>query len=360
MLKFSTPRNAYDLLGLPRSVLTEQIRARYQRLVQGYRRDQRPADLLEDAQFRAWTNAYLTLTGPERREYDHQLRTSRGKALPPDKLAQLPEGRRLLVLTELAFYQRKLTDAVELGKAALKLESRNADGYALLGDILREQGRFANAATMYNYAVQFAPNNRRHWRRVEESTALQQGKALPRHLRIAHRSSFVRPLWAWLVVGLALLAVEVTMLAMHGRWGEAGFLNLPTNFIYVAIGSGFLLGLALAVSALIGPFDDEMLWYQVTGFGAETTPIGIFIGLPGVVFFWASYVFYLVVSLLDEHFSPSVAIALLLCGLTTIAFSFVVPKESMRTVLWLGGNVVFFGCCWGWLFGSIRRRVFEH
>jgi hypothetical protein len=26
----------------------------------------------------------------------------------------------------------------------------------------------------------------------------------------------------------------------------------------------------------------------------------------------------------------------------------------------LGGNFVFFGFLWGWLFGSVRKRVFEH
>jgi tetratricopeptide (TPR) repeat protein len=360
MLKIRRSQNAYDALGLPRSATGTQIRSRYRHLVRGYKKDLSPSQLLDDEQFLGWTNAYLLLLSPERREYDRRLRQSRGREQPGDLISGLSEGRRLMIQAEAALTQRKLNDAVELGKSAVKLESRNGEAYALLGDILREQGRYANALTMYNYAIQFDPNNRRYWQRLEDVTALRDGKALPKRFRQDLKSPLRRPLWVWALVGFAAIAAEVSMLYLRGNWGALGMLNLPANLIYAALVDGFLLGLALAATAMIGPFDDELLWYQVAGFGAETTPVGIFIALPGIVFFWAAPAFYVAIALLDEHFSLSVAIALAICAALTVSFSYVVPDESRRTVQLLGGNFVFAGFLGGWLIGSIRRRVFEH
>lgn len=360
MLKIGKSHNAYDILGIPRSATATQVRARYRHLLRGYKRQLPSRDLINDQQFQDWTNAYLLLLGPERKEYDRRLRQTRGREKPGDMLSGLSEGRRLLVRAEAAFLQRKLNEAAELGRAGLKQENRNAEGYALLGDILREQGKYGNALTMYNYAIQFDPSRRRLWRQLEEVTALRDGKALPARLRSDLRAPFRRPLSAWLIIGLAFAAAEVSMLALRGHWGSPGWLNLPVNFIYAALGSGFLLGLVLAATALIGPFDDELLWYQVTGFGTETTPIGVFIALPALVFFWAAPAFYAVISFMDEHFSASVAICLGVCGAIALAASALVPRESVRWVQMLGGNIVFFGFAWGWLIGSIRRRVFQH
>ncbi len=360
MLKIRSARNAYDTLGLPRSATNTQIRARYRQLVRGHHRELAPRDLLKDEQFREWTNSYLVLLGTERKEYDRRLRESRGRERPPEVLSGLGEGRRLMLEAEAAFLQRKLNEALELAKSAAKLENRNGEAYALLGDILRDQGKYGNALTMYNYAIQFDPNNRRYWQRLEEVTALRDGKAVPKKYRQELKSPLRRPLWVWTLVGVALLAVEVSMLLLRGNWGTAGLLNLPVNYIYAAMIDGFLLGLALAATAMIGPFDDELLWYQVAGFGAETTPIGVFIALPGIVFFWAASAFYVLISLLDEHFSLSVAIALGVCAAVTLGFSALMPRESVRVVQMLGGNFVFFGFLVGWLFGSLRRRVFYH
>ncbi|MBN1462035.1 MAG: DnaJ domain-containing protein [Armatimonadetes bacterium] len=360
MLKLGRSRNAYDILGLPRNATGTQIRSRYRHLVRNYKKDSAPSALLEDEQFQRWTNSYLLLLGPERREYDRRLRQSRGMAEPEDTLSGLSEGRRLMIQAETAFHQRKLNSAVELGKEAIKRESKNANAFALLGDILREQGRYANALTMYNYAIQFEPNSRRFWQRLEEVTALRDGKSLPKKLRQEARRSYRRPLWMWLVVAAAVVAVEGSMLYLRGDWGELGLLNLPVKLTYAALASGFLLGLVLAAAALVGPFDDEMFWYQISGFGTELVPLGVFIALPGIVFFWAAPAFYVIISLLDEHFSASVAIALAVCGLVTVGFGFVVPEVSRHTVVTLGGNFVFAGFLGGWLIGSIRRRVFEH
>ena len=65
-------------------------------------------------------------------------------------------------------------------------------------------------------------------------------------------------------------------------------------------------------------------------------------------------------ALLDEHVSLSVVIALGWCGIIAVVLGLLAPAEIKNAVFALSGNFVFFGFLWGWLFGSIRKRVFEH
>ena len=360
MLKIRQPRNAYDLLGLPRSATGVQIRARYRHLARHYRTEVRPRELLEDQGFRQWANAYLLLLSPERREYDRRLRESRGREEPGDLVSGLSEAGRLLIEAQVALWQRKLSEALDLAKAAAKQESRNAEAYALLGDVLREQGKYPNALTMYNYAIQFDPNNRRYWQLLEEVTALREGRAIPRRFHREPTTPLNRPASTWVGVGLAVIFVELSVLFLRGHWGEPAFFGIPKNLIYWAIGDGFLLGLVLAATGMLAPFDDELISYQVMGYGTETTPVGVLVGLPGIVFFWAAPLFYSLVAFLDEHLSLSIVVALLVCAGMTAAFGSLAPAEARLAVFLLGGNLLFFGFLWGWLFGSIRARVFEH
>jgi curved DNA-binding protein CbpA len=360
MLKLREPRNAYDLLGLPRSATREKIRARYQQLIRNYRREVAPRQLLEEERFRRLTNAYLLLAGPGRREYDRRLRQGGGREQPTDLVAGLTEAGRLLVEAEAAYAQRKMNDAAELAREGVKGESRNADGYALLGDIFREQGKYNDAFTMYNYAIQFDPNSRRYWQLLEEASALREGRALPKRYRRERATPFNRPVWVWLTVAAVLAAIGLSTLYLRGNWGGTGLFNIPAGLVYAALADGFLLGIVLAATSILMPFDDELISYQVSGFGVEMTPVGILVALPGVVFFWAAPVFYVIVAYLDEHASLSIATALFVCALLTAWLGLLAPEGAARAVYLLAGNFVFFGFLWGWLLGSIRRRVFEH
>ena len=360
MLKFRRPRNAYELLGLPRSATPEKIRTRYWRLLRTHRREAASKQLLEDEQLRRWTNAYLLLMGPERREYDGRLRQNRGEGMPGDVVGGLSEAGRLAAEAEVALGQRRLNDASELAKEAVKRDSRNAAGYALLGEILREQGKHNDALKMYNYAIQFDPNNRRYWHDLQEVTALQDGRSLPSRYRYERATLRNRPLWVWVTVAGALAAIGLSTLYLGNNWGTPGIFNIPSNLIYAALVDGLVMGVLLAATSVLMPFDDEMLSYQVAGFGMETTPVGIFVGIPGVVFFWAAPLFYAIVAYLDEYLSPSIAIALLTCALLTAWLGLLAPRESAVAVYLLGGNFIFFGFAWGWLFGSIRRRGFAY
>ena len=359
MLKIRQPRNAYDLLGLPWSATPVQIRARYRQLLRSHQKGSSAADLLNDERFRQWTNSYLVLTGPDRKGYDHRLRQSHGMEQPPDILSGFSRAALMLVEAEASFVRRRLNEASELAKEALKHESKSAAGYALLGDILREQGQYQNALTMYNYAIQFDPNSRRYWQLLEEVTALREGRAVRKYAR-ERPSVLNRPPSAWVGAGLALALVVLSILYAQGRWGEPLVFNLPANLVYVAAADGFVLGLVLAATSIIGPIDDELLWYQVAGVGTETTPVGVFVALPALVFYWTAPAFYSVIAMLDEYFSPSIVIALATTSLLTVVLGILAPPESRTTVYMLAGNFAFLGFLLGWMLGSIRSRAFEH
>ncbi len=361
MLKIGHPRNAYDLLGLPRSATPVQIRGRFRHLVRNYQRDRATKDLLGDDLFRQWVNAYLQLTGPDRKDYDRRVRQSRGREQPDDLISRLPEPKLLLIQAEAAFVRRKLSESLELAKEAVKHDQKNADGYALLGDVLREQGRYANALTMYNYAIQFDPGSRRHWQLLEEVTALRDGRALPRRYRLPQAYGiFNRPPIAWAAVILTSALVALSIIYAKQDWGAPWLFGIPLNMVYLGLADGFVLGLILAGTSVIGPFDDELVWYEVAGFGVQTMPLGLFVVAPGVVFFWLAPLFYAICAYLDEHLSLSVIIALFCCGAITITFGLLAPAEARNPVFALSGDFIFFGFLWGWLFGSIRRRAFEH
>lgn len=360
MLKFGQPRNAYDLLGLPRSATSTQVRARFRQLVRGYQKELSTKDLLEDEKFRQWVNAYLQLTGPDRREYDRRLRERRGREEPADLVSALSEPELMLLEAEAALVRRKLKEGVELAKAALKQDTKNAGGYALLGDLLREQGKYNDALTMYNYAIQFDPNNRRYWQLLQEVTALREGRALPRRYRSTRPTIFNRPPIAWFAIILTLVLVGLITALSRQYWDEPWMFNIPKNLVIVAMADGFVLGLILAGTSAIGPFDDELVSYSVSGFGPSMTPVGLFVVPPALVFFWLAPVFYAVCALLDEYVSLSVVIALSLCGALALALGYLAPPEASKAVYALGGNFVFFGFMWGWIFGGIRRRVFEY
>jgi len=359
MLKIRQPRNAYDLLGLPRGATGVQIRARYRQLIRRHRKELSTSDLMQNDRFREWTNAYLLLMSPDRRDYTHRLRESRGREQPDDRLGKLPKAQVMLIQAEAAYVRRKLNEAAEIAREALKQEKRSAAGCALLGDILSDQGKYNNALTMYNYAIQFDPDNRRYWQLLQEVTALRDGKATPRRYRSEIATPLNRPASAWVGIGLAVVFVELSMLYMQTRWGSPGPFGIPVNLLYWAVADGLLMGLVLAATGVLRKFEDELLWYQVSGIGAEMTPVGVFVALPGVVFFWAAPTFYLFVSFLDENISLSITIALVLCSAMTVAFGQLAPEASRTAAYLLGGNFVFLGFLCGWLLGSIRMRRFE-
>jgi hypothetical protein len=350
---------AYSLLGLPRSAATVQVRARYRQLLRSYRKELPLDQLLEEERARAWTRAYLLLTDlPARRQYDRVLRQGRGRAELPDTIAALSTPGLLLLEAELGFVRGKYKQALERARDALKLDPRNARGWALAGDILRRQGKTDDALAMYNYALQYDPNNQLYWHSLNELAAVKEGRPAPRSY-YQRPTLFDRPRWVWVVVSCAIAAVAASGVAVGLRPGPPSLFALPKNLLLLGALDGFLLGLVLAVTRVLGSFDDELVWYEVAVHGTATVPLGLYVIFPGLIFFWAAPIFYAAIAALDEYLSPSILLALAAAALATAGFSFA-AAERQTAFLLIGGNFIYFGLLAGWFAGSLRRRVFEH
>ena len=354
------PRSAYEILGLPRSATPVQARARFRQLMRNYRKEMTSEQLLEEERSRAWVRAYLLLTDiVARREYDRAPRERRGRVELPDTLASLSNPDLLLTQAELSFVRGKLKEALERARDVLKLDPRKARGWALAGDILRRQGKNEDALTMYNYAVQYEPQNQLYWESLNEVSAIKEGRAPPRPSYYDRPTVFNRPGWVWVVLGATALSVAGLGVGAAIRPGPPILFGIPKNLLMLAVLGGFLLGLAPALTRVLGPFDDELVWYGMTGLGPGTTPVGLYVIFPGVICFWLALLFYLVMAALDEYFSLSIILALGATALATVGLSFA-AGEARNVFLVLGGNFVFFGMLAGWLVGSTRKRVFEH
>jgi hypothetical protein len=347
------PESAYDVLGLPYDAAPSQVRSRYRHLVRRFNPHAEPEQVFEDESFLRIVKAYLVLDSPRRSEYTRQLRLSRGAPVEtPDLYTRLSTEAKLLLTAEAAAARRQYQAAARLAKETLEQNGRNAKAYALLGDILRLEGKYAESISMYNYAIQMDPTHRRYWQLLEETTALREGRRARRSPG-DEAGRWHRPLQVWLMLGLAVVFIEASVLLLGIGRGTPLFFGLPTEMLAIAALDGMLAGLALAATDLLTPYDDEMISYSVAAYGVQMAPVAVFALLPGLVCFWAAVVFYAITAYLDEHASVSITMALGTTAMLTAAFAFIYPDLWLPFLIF-GGNFIWAGFNAGWAIGSMR------
>lgn len=346
------PRNAYEILGLPRDAVTSQIRSRYRQLARRYSRDLSVDELFQDSAFLEVTRAYLLLTSHQRRDYDRELRAARGRPVPlSDLLAAQSPGDRALLKAEVALWRGSRREAAQQAKQALDENARDARAWAVLGDLLMAEGKYDEAITMYNYSIQFDPANQRYWELLNEATARKEGRSRPR--QATERTIFARPARVWAVLLGVLFFIEISLFWQAAqRWSPCLF-GIPWQMLVFAAGDGFLLALALAATDLIQPFDDELVSYSVPAVGLSTVPVGLYLIPAGVICFWLGVLFYAVTCWLDEHCSLSVVICLAATLIMTGLF-ILVDVRVWKPFMFLGTSAIFAGVILGWMLGSLR------
>lgn len=350
--------SAYDVLGLPYDAPPSHVRSRYRHLVRRFEPDLEPEQIFEDEDFLPIVKAYLVLDSPRRSEYTRQVRASRGAPIiTPDLFTRLSTDAKLMLAAEAGVARRQFKAAARLAKGVLEQNQRNAKAYALLGDILRVQSKYPEALSMYNYAIQMDPNNRRYWQLLEETTALREGRRAPRSLE-EEPGRWHRPLQVWLMLGITAVFIEASILLLQASRGLALFFGLPAEMLAIAFLDGMLAGLALAATDLLAPYDDEMVSYGVAAYGVQMAPVAVFVLLPGLVCFWVSVAFYAIVAYLDEYVSAAIVLALFITAVLTVAFAFIYP-EALTPALVFAGNFIWAGFNAGWAIGSMRTSPWQ-
>lgn len=348
--------SAYDVLGLPYDAHASQVRSRYRQLARRVQPDLQPQDLLQDDGFLRLLRAYLVLDSPRRTEYTRMVRASRDQAVEtPDLYTRLPRDEQLLVAAEAGLARRQYKAAAVLAKEAIELNSRSARAYALLGDVLRLQAKYPEAIAMYNYAIQFEPDNRRYWQLLDDTSALREGRRITRPQE-ADAGQWQMPVQSLILLVAMAVIIELSILILRSARGPSLFFGLPAEMLAIAALDGMLAGIILAANNLLASYDDEMTGYLVATYGAEMAPLAVFVFLPGIVCFWIAVGFYAVVAYLDERVSPSVTLALAATAVLTVAFAMVYPDARLAFLV-LGGNFIWVGFNLGWMIGGLRRRV---
>jgi len=346
------PRNAYEILGLPRDAVTSQIRSRYRQLARRYSRDLSVDDLFQDRAFLEVTRAYLLLISHQRRDYDRELRVAKGRPVALSDLlaAQAPRDWSLLK-SEVALWRGSRREAAQHAKQVLDIDAKDARAWAIMGDMLMADAKFDQAITMYNYAIQFDPSNQRYWELLNEAAALKEGRSRPR--QATERVPFAKSARTWAVLLGVLLFVEMSLLWVSTSAWPPWLFGIPWQVLALAAGDGFLIGLVLAATDLIQNFDDEMVSYGVPAVGLTTVPVGLYLIPAGIVCFWLGVLFYAVTCWLDDHCSLSVLVCMAATALLTGLYV-LVYFPVWRAFMFLGASAIFAGIMFGWMMGSLR------
>ena len=147
--------NYYDILGLPRTATTSEVRSAYAKLARE-RHPDRFADAVEKARaeefFKDLTTAFNTLANDKsRRDYDASL--DRPRAAPPQEIAQNAYQRGLEM-----FAAKKNHEAVELLRTAASLFPEQPAYQAALGKALARNPHWAREGMQaIEKAIQLAP-----------------------------------------------------------------------------------------------------------------------------------------------------------------------------------------------------------
>ncbi len=173
----------YEALGLKPGCSADDIKAAYRQLVLLHHPD-RSNDPNSKKVFQSVVEAYETLGDPiMRRAYDLKLESERDKRRREQEFevfrktqAQAGTGTRPgepPVSAEVAklavlFSRGQHGEAEKLARRIIKIDSRQALPYAVLGDLERQKGNRREAAEMYAFAVQMDPRNAVYQQRHEE------------------------------------------------------------------------------------------------------------------------------------------------------------------------------------------------
>ncbi len=178
----SLQRNHYEVIGVPPTATTDEIKKKYRELARQFHPDVVKDKDLGQKVFTQINQAYRVLADPEKRtQYDTTLlvdkvrsgskpaatvvsAASTGASAPPPAAAQPLSAQaaanvtRLLLDAETAMMQNKLGSVKMICDKVLEVDPRNSKALSVLGDALVQMGKPRDAAAAYRRALQVAPS----------------------------------------------------------------------------------------------------------------------------------------------------------------------------------------------------------
>ena len=332
----------YRILGVPVGASPSDIKQAYRRLVRRYHPDE---SRLQDAheKFVRLARAYQILSDPAARaDWDRRA----GYQFSPEEVSVGPHPAErvpvpdLLAAAERALREGRLQRAKVLCAEALERNPLNPDVYVLLGDVFRAGGKEEIARDMYAEA-----------RRLGRTARTPAAPRTP-----VDREPTARPVTApavrWrLVMGAsALVAVSLYVPLRLGPPPEGRF---PWAAIVTGLVDALLLGASLVAAGVLRSFDDELV-AETAGIGSQELPLGLLLGVAGLVWPPVAFALYLAVG----WFMGSLSKSVLLVFATTAVLAGIAALfagDAAWRVFFPGVNVLYFGVLAGWAVGDAFR-----
>lgn len=346
----------YEALGVgPRSMAAE-IRSAYRKLVLLHHPD-RSSDSESKAIFLAATEAYETLSDPERRAaYDAYLAAPRPRPNPAPPMQKSPSAQmaemkldvnRLVMLFNRGAYAESET----LAQSILARDPKQAVAYGVLGDLARGRGRIQEAMKMYASAMRADPHSATYRQRYEELSGRPVvRRSAPIQTVADERATMFAPLFGLGLVMLACLYVyfsrEPPLLP------DIGLISTWTMGLVVML---FLSGVAVGAT------------HAMEGQPPRTNPLGrigpaMALGSVAVVSLWVALLLYVGMALRRRTFhsatSRLMASAIAASCMMALFAEAAGHISGLEVFLW-GGNLIYLGALAGWSATDAVRTMEE-
>jgi len=284
----------------------------------------------------------------------------------------------LVSRAEVAFLTRNYSEAERLCKEALSRDRTIASAHEMLGDIYAVRGRVEAAIEAYSYAVQFNPQNYSIQGKLDRLIGRGPDSGSRRVTTNGRKgvsgrgrsgASRVSREAAMLMISLALFAGGCGAIAAFAQnpgvpigsvfpWVT----SLSPNLIITLGVEGMVGGVLLAFYGRLRPLAEEVTDRSLSA-SARSAPLMPILALFSIVWFYASLMVYVALTVRRNRFSMSMV---RLYSLTLALVAFITVVASMKeggAVGWLetaafSGNVVFPSALVGWFLGDcVRLRV---
>lgn len=417
-------RSYYEILGVNRTASADEIKTAYRKLARTMHPDVNPGDAQASAKFADVTTAYKTLSDSlSRANYDaeqslkeRRAETARARATgatssatygtPPPRpgsgAAQNTqqhaasntgdEAARLIAMARISLSRMRFVEARELAQRSLRMK-RSAEGYEVLGDVYRMQGRTDEAINMYTMSLQLNPRNAAMMERLQRlaragnngsaqrlSNAPAGGRTPANPPPVPSPMPYPTYVPRTGAVGATILPEKRPLLqafAMIFGYGATFFLLLSMimflreapvesgpipltavskwsgGLLAILMGCGVILGWTMTVTGAIRRLDDELVFSR--GESGFVPPMGPVLLVLSAVSFWAAALIHLLITVLQEG---RIAGILRVFGAVTmvVLITGLLYDDAGRGQIFLwGGNVVFLSFVFGWFIGDLFR-----
>lgn len=366
----------YDMLNLSPTATPLQVEMAYQRFVTRHRATIEVEQVFSDPRFQRYLNAYLTLSGPLRAQYDDELRRLNLYDIrkPPSDEAwgHLPEFfplddlsplERHMMIARAALWRREMTSAVHLLRTILEKEPGFAPGWALLGETFLTLGRLNDGIYAYERAVEINPEDARYAARLQHARDVREDKVelvvdpSPEEqlLREERRARLVKTT-IFFAMGLLLIT-----LAFNSAFLETSHFTLFVAWQAVALQAvGFsIIFWSLASGSIIGTFEHILVTSTLPVYERHRYnqyPYGLLLLTTSIASIWLSVLGIIIVGLMDDDWPLTPGIMVGLCAITNILLTILVYHASggaWAGQLIFGGNLLLLASMFGWWIGSL-------